>query len=71
MDNVGANNIIKISLDKDLESKVWEKWLHDPSEDDFNTYFSKIKNPHIEKDFDKIREKSKEIERRMKDSGII
>ncbi|MGL5709963.1 MAG: hypothetical protein ACRCW9_03865 [Cetobacterium sp.] len=66
-----ANSILKISTDKDLESKVWQKWLHDESGESFIDYFNKIKNPHIERDFDKIREKSLKIERRMKDHGII
>lgn len=66
-----ANAIFKITMEKELDDKLWNKWLHDQSEKSFEDYSNEAKGIKKVVNFAEIRNKSKNIERRMKDNGII
>lgn len=66
-----ANEIMKITIDRELDERIWNKWLHDQSEESFEDYLNKHKGVKKVVNFDKIRNKSKDIERRLQENGVI
>lgn len=69
-----ANILLYESLDKDFEEKLWSKWLAEqPEGETFDDYINRHKGqPKGKKsvDFESIRAKAKEIERRFNNGAI-